>query len=238
MSVGEHPAVGGMYIFVRSLWHFSELGGASLEFWVVFWLVFVAFSGHLSLGGCFMFFFCLWHFSGPRDVSLARWVATWLHGGTLGFRFETHVGNNWEAFGHFQETLGFISEPTRSIWVPLVSMLSWCVAKLQRHHLGVVIIHPNLTFDFCQSTCFFLSLLMIWSLHCWSTACYEYLLYARRRCMSTTLGSHLQVCFFEECDKFDVHQHVCKQEETIYISDLWCFNLFLVPSGVPIGSCP
>ena len=38
VAFGEHPAAGGLYMFVKSLWHFARPCGVSLALWVAFWL--------------------------------------------------------------------------------------------------------------------------------------------------------------------------------------------------------
>ena len=86
VAFGEHPAAGGLYMFLGSLWHFARPCGVSLALWVALWLIVAPWASILTHMGY------SWEAFGHFGETLG------LHFGTLGLHLGTlgvHVGVLW-----------------------------------------------------------------------------------------------------------------------------------------------
>ena len=77
VAFGEHPAAGGLYMFLESLWHFARPCGVSLALWVALWLIVAPWAPILTHMGY------SWEAFGHFGQTLG------LHFGTLGLHLRT-----------------------------------------------------------------------------------------------------------------------------------------------------
>ena len=85
VACGEHPAAGGLYVFLLHPGALRNAFVSSCACWHL-WCLCGTLRGHVV---------SLWHFGWPWGSIVPPWAS-----------ILTHMGHSWEAFGHFGETLG------------------------------------------------------------------------------------------------------------------------------------